>query len=181
MFLLRSFFQGKFRFIRSAVICVALSFILLFFNCSVFGMDAKEPKRVLLLYAYGKEEGFYVDVDRTVRSRLRVRVPDRVVFYTEYLDLARFPDPSHADTVAELLRLRLAEEQPDLIMPMGYAALSFLLKNGKDLFPNTPIVTVFNERRIADLKLGPETRPRFTGLTTKDEAARTLDLALQLQ
>jgi two-component system cell cycle sensor histidine kinase/response regulator CckA len=178
---LRLFSQGKFRFIRSAVICVELSFILLFFTYSVFGMDAKEPKRVLILYSFDKEEGIYSGLDESLHARLRTQLPYRVEFYTEYLDLVRFPDPEHRDNLVKLLQLRLAGKKLDLIIPVSYSALDFLLSAGKDLFPGTPIVSLFNDRRSGDVKLRMQQHPLFTGVEGKDEPAETVDLALRLQ
>jgi PAS domain S-box-containing protein len=181
VFLLRSFFQGKFRFIRSAVICVELSFIFLFFTYSGFGIDAKEPKRVLILYSFDKEEGIYSGFDESLHDRLRTQLPDRVEFYTEYLDLVRFPDPEHRNNLVKLLQLRLAGKKLDLIIPVSYSALDFLLSTGEDLFPGTPIVSLFNDRRLGDVKRRMEQHPLFTGVEGKDEPAETVDLALRLQ
>ncbi len=180
LFLAR-FFRARIRFAQSAGIRVALLFLLLLPTHPLCASDVTNPKRVLILYSFDPEQGVYVGFDDALRSRLRAGLPDRIEFYTEYLDLARFPDPGHAKTLVKLLRLRLAGKKPDLIMPMGYAALDFLLNSGKDLFPNTPIVTIFNERKPGEGKLGPEERSLVTGMKTRDELARTLDLALQLQ
>jgi PAS domain S-box-containing protein len=175
------FFRARVRFAQSAAFAIALLSLLLFAAHPLLASGTKEPKRVLILYSFDREQGIYAGLDESLHVRLRARAPDRIEFYTEYLDLARFPDPRHADTVIQLLRLRLADKPPDLIIPVGYAALSFLLKNGTDFFPNTPIVTVFNEQTDGELKFGPERRLLITGAKGKDEPARTLDLALQLQ
>jgi len=139
VFLLRSFFQGKFRFIRSAVICVELSFILLFFSHSIFGQDAKEPKRVLILYSFDKEEGIYSGFDESLHVRLRAQLPDRVEFYSEYLDLVRFPDPEHRDNLVKLLQLRLAGKKLDLIIPVSYSALERIFFPERRLFRSSMI------------------------------------------
>jgi PAS domain S-box-containing protein len=155
--------------------------LLLFSAPQVWGSEVKEPKRVLILYSFDREQGMYVEIDESLRSTLTRGVPDRVEFYTEYLDLVRFPDQSHADNLVKLLRLRLAEKKPDLIVPVGFAALSFLLKDGSDLFPGAPIVALFNQRRAEDVHPGPERRFLLTAVEGKDEPERTLGLALQLQ
>jgi two-component system cell cycle sensor histidine kinase/response regulator CckA len=142
------------------------------------------PKRVLILYSFDNEEGIYAGFDHALRSQLRSGVRDRVEFYTEYLDLVRFPAPSHATNLVKLLRLEFSEQKPDLIVPVSYSALQFLLGSGKELFPGTPIVALFNVRRLDELKLrivsGTAGRG-ITGVASTDEPARTLDLALRLQ
>lgn len=80
----------------------------------------------------------------------------------------------------KLLQLKFAENKPDLIVPVSYAALQFLLDEAKKLFPRTPVVAVFNvrkldevQRRIASGSAGSD----ITGVASTDEPARTLDLA----
>src|SRR5260370_8429742 len=84
------------------------------------------PKRVLILYSFDNEEGIYAGFDRVLRSELR-SVPDRVELYTEYLDLVRFPAPAHARDLVKLLKLKFSEHKPDLVVPVSYAAVTFLL------------------------------------------------------
>jgi PAS domain S-box-containing protein len=176
-----SFFRYKFCLPQSLGIGVALCFVLLFPIHLLWASSVKEPKRILILYSFDPEQGIHAGIDEALRSRLRARLPDPVEFYTEYLDLVRFPDPGHADTLVKLLRLRLAEKEPALIIAGGYAASNFVLKNRKDLFPSTPIVLNFSEPRTGDMKLAPEESSLITGMKFKEEPGRTLDLALQLQ
>jgi two-component system, cell cycle sensor histidine kinase and response regulator CckA len=166
--------------LRLALLCVALVSVL------AVGVLAQEPrhppKRVLILYSFDDEEGVYVDFDRVLRSQLRSGVRDRVEFYTEYLDLIRFPAPAHAADLVKLLRMKYFLMEPDLIVPVSYSATEFLLRDGKDLFPNSPAVALFNVRRIDDFKkLAAAAHRSITGVADTDEPARTLDLALRLQ
>jgi two-component system, cell cycle sensor histidine kinase and response regulator CckA len=174
-------FRKNIRFTPPAGLGVLLLFLYLFSALLTFGSEVKEPKRVLILYSFDREQGIHAGIDETLRSRLRARLPDPIEFYTEYLDLVRFPDPGHAGTLVKLLRLRLAEKKPDLIIAGGYAASNFVLKYRNDLFPQTPIVLNFSEPRTGDLQLGPEERALITAVKFKEQPARTLDLALHLQ
>jgi two-component system, cell cycle sensor histidine kinase and response regulator CckA len=142
------------------------------------------PKRVLILYSMDKEETIYAGFDQVLRSTLRSALPQRVEFYTEYLDLVRFPDADHLDNLDKLLRIRLAEKKPDLIIPVSYAALNFFLSRQPELAPGTPIVALFNQRRTEELKeriAKDLARKDLTGVEGRDEPARSIDLALQLQ
>jgi two-component system, cell cycle sensor histidine kinase and response regulator CckA len=142
------------------------------------------PKRVLILYSFDNEQGIYAGFDHVLRSQLRSRVRERVEFYTEYLDLVRFPSPAHAQNLVKLLTIKFSEQKPDLIVPVSYSAIQFLLGEGKYLFPETPVVALFNLRRLPELKqrlaAGGAGRS-ITGVASTDEPARTLDLALSLQ
>jgi len=126
----------------------------------------------------------YTGIDRVLRSELRSGVRDRVEFYTEYLDLVRFSSPAHAANLVKLLKLEFSEQKPDLIVPVSYAAMRFLLEEGKDLFPGVPAVALFNARRLDELKrriAGGAAGRDITGVASTDEPIKTLDLALQLQ
>ncbi|HYA25340.1 MAG TPA: ATP-binding protein [Terriglobales bacterium] len=168
---------------------VGLRRVLLFLalvSVLVIGVLAQEarhpPKRVLILYAFDNEEGIYTDFDHVLRSQLRSGVRERVEFYTEYLDLIRFPAPAHAADLVKLLRMKYFLMEPDLIVPVSYSATAFLLRDGKDLFPNRPAVALFNVRRLDDFKkLAAAAHRSITGVADTDEPTRTLDLALRLQ
>lgn len=112
-----------------------------------------------------------------------MRVKDRLEFYTEYLDLIRFPGEAHADEMVQLLKLKYAQKKPDLLIPVSYSAVQFLTRNRKDIFPATPMVALFNQRRLDDLKQYIESNPgqSITGVASIDDPAATLALALQLQ
>src|SRR6266481_2322014 len=141
---------------RFAVLCaLSVAFMVCGFGWAQNSgaQDQDTPaKRVLLLYSFDNEEGIYTGFDHVLRSELRSEVRDRVEFYTEYLDLVRFPGPAHAANLIKLLQLEFSEQKPDLIVPVSYSAMRFLLAEGKDLFPGTPVVALFNARRLEELK-----------------------------
>jgi PAS domain S-box-containing protein len=164
-------------------LCAAL--VVLLGSVQIHSQDSgNPPKRVLLLYSFDNEEGMYTEFDHVLRSELRSRVRDRVEFFTEYLDLVRFPSAEHAANLVKLLKLEFSKQKPDLIVPVSYSALQFLLGEGKELFPATPVVALFNTRRLNELKkhVATGTAGRdISGVASTDEPARTLDLALRLQ
>jgi PAS domain S-box-containing protein len=178
-----SLFRRSGPFTRFAVLCLA--FVTLMPSRSSWPQEpANPPKRILLLYSFDNEEGIYTGFDHVLRSQLRSGVRDRVEFYTEYLDLVRFPAPTHAANLVRLLELKYAGQKPDLIVPVSYSAIQFLLREGKDLFPGTPMVALFNVRRLDEVRrsiaAGAPGRA-ITGVAATDEPTRTLDLALRLQ
>ena len=74
----------------------------------------------------------------------------------------RFPGPAHAKILVKLLKLEFSEQKPDLIVPVSYAAMQFLLDEGKELFPGTPVVALFNARRLDEAKQEIATEPDRT-------------------
>ena len=77
----------------------------------------------------------YTGIDHVLRSELRSGVRDRVEFYTEYLDLVRFSQPSACGNLVKLLKLEFSEQKPDLIVPVSYAAMQFLWKKERICSP----------------------------------------------
>src|ERR1700730_307953 len=136
---------------RFAVLCTVV--VTLMVSSASRAQDpGNPPKRILLLYPFDNEEQIYSGFDHALRSQLRSGTGSRVEFYTEYLDLVRFPAPTHAASLVRLLKLKYAEQTPDLIVPVSYSALQFMLKEGKHLFPGTPLAALFNIRRMDELK-----------------------------
>jgi PAS domain S-box-containing protein len=154
------------------------------YGASVKETNGKETKRVLILYSFDKEEDFFYGFDRTLRSSLVSKLSDRVEFYTEYVDLVRFPEVRHAEILAKLLKLKLSKQKPDLIIAVSYPAINFLLETGKDLFPETPIVfscvgDSFSENlKVAIAHAG---RRNVSGILLSNQQIATLKLAFQLQ
>ena len=174
--------RGCVRSRNAAFAAIAVCLTLL--ATTVLGQDASHPpKKVLIVYSFDNDEAVYSGFDHVLRERIRMRLPERVEFYTEYLDLVRFPAASHAEDMVNLLKLKYSRQKLDLIIPVSYSALQFLIDQGRDLFPGTPMVALFNQRKLDDLKqrLAQNPGKKITGVTSSDEPARTLDLALRLQ
>ena len=170
---------------RKATLVAVLGVSTLFFGiprCTA-EQPANPPKRVLILYSFDNEQIIYTGFDHVVRSQLRMRVRSRLEFYTEHLDLIRFPAAAHAAETVTLLKLKYAQRKPDLIIPVSYAALKFLLTNGRELFPNVPMVTLFNQRRLGGLQrsIAEKQVQGVTGVASSDDPAGTIDMALRLQ
>jgi signal transduction histidine kinase len=174
--------------IRFSRLPVIIGMVLLAFGfCAgrtLYGASVKETKRVLILYSFDKEEDFFYGFDRTLRSNLQSKLSDRVEFYTEYVDLVRFPGARHEELLAKLLKLKLSEQKPDLIIAVSYPALNFLLETGKDLFLETPIVfscigdSFSEDMKIAIARAG---RHNVSGILLGNQQIATLNLAFQLQ
>ena len=136
--------------LRFAVVSFVITLIIS--NCAWAKEGTTPPKRVLILYSFDNEEGIYAGFDRALRSGLRSQVRDPLELYTEYLDLIRFPSAAHAKVLVKLLKLKFSGQKPDLIVPASYAALHFLLGEGKDLFPGTPNRRAFQCQEVGRLE-----------------------------
>jgi signal transduction histidine kinase len=155
--------------------------LILVFLCSgqrfACAQEFKE-KSILILYSHEREMSVYADLDHALRSALLSGSSYPAVFYTEYLDLIRFPDEWHQQKLVDYLHVKYAGRKIDLIFVVSPLAFHFLLQYGEKLFPGIPAVfTPIDVRRIGQLVL----TPNITGVAVKRDVRDTVDLALQLQ
>src|SRR5882672_9853056 len=103
-------------------------------------LRAQEPlgKHVLLLYSH--ESASYADLDGPLRSSLSSDLTYSVDFYTEYLDLIRFPRAAHEQQIVDYLRIKYIDRRIDLVVVVSSLAFEFLLARGNDVFRGIPIV-----------------------------------------
>jgi signal transduction histidine kinase len=148
-----------------------------FHSCLLTAQEYKE-KNILVLYSHEKEVATYAELDRAMRSALQSDSTYSVVFYTEYLDLSRFPEARHQRTLVDYLRLKYSNRKIDLVILVSPPAFNFFIKHGDQLFPGIPAVfTSVDIRRVENLEL----KPNITGIAVKRDLRNTLDLALRLQ
>ena len=76
--------------------------------CLTSGAKAQqlETKNILVLYSHEREMGTYASLDEGLRSRLESVAANPLTFYTEYLDLMRFPDENHQQKLKEYLQVK---------------------------------------------------------------------------
>src|SRR5262245_59597309 len=111
-------------------------------------------KRVLLLYSHEREMPMYAGFDRALRTRLQSGVAQPIEFYTEYLDLMRFPDPLHRETSVDYFRVKYSGPRIDLIVTVSSLAFDFIVEHGDVIFPDIPVIfTSVNASRLAQLTL----------------------------
>jgi PAS domain S-box-containing protein len=142
----------------------------------VVGMEP--PQRVLVLYAYEKELPAYIMVDQSLRQTLQAGATTPIELYSEYLDVNRFPLEQSLPQLLELYRVKYATRKFDVLITVQVSALEFVLKFGKELFPNVLVVYCMIEpRELQTLTLPPNIR----GVLETLDMEGTLQVALTLQ
>jgi PAS domain S-box-containing protein len=105
------------------------------------GPSLPTPERIVLLYSYGDGIPAYQEATRAFLSVMKEgRVSVNNLFF-EYLDLERNKDKEHKNNLVTLLRHKYAKEKVDLIVTVHTPALRFLLNEGRNLFPKTPVLS----------------------------------------
>jgi hypothetical protein len=138
------------RFVNvNAVLSGLLCFGLLIWQLSAPAFAQSQPqaalagKNVLILHAFEADMPINEVTDRGLRATLDSGgVSIRNQFF-EYLDLARNPGPEHRKLMADLMRLRYGQRKIDMIITLYAEALQFVLTEGRGIFPDVPILTLY--------------------------------------
>jgi hypothetical protein len=165
--------EGNFLLLK-AVVCLALWWC----GFPAFASEAQPPKKILLLYSYQSVLPGILDWDEGIRSGLQGRDPGRLEFYTEYLDLARFPGGPYVKSLITLLQNKYSGKKIDLLIPVGDLAFQFLLSHGDSLFPGVPMVFCAAEKKEIQALARPK---NSTGVVAWIDVQGTLEAALKMQ
>ena len=120
------------------IVCWSLGLLFLFAVQS----DAAEPKRVLILHAFGHAYSPWSDMAANFRAELIKKSPQPIELYEVSLDTARAQDPGEEAPFVEYIKALLSNRAPDLIVPVGAPAAFFLQRNRPKVFPTTPMLIV---------------------------------------
>jgi len=75
--------------------------------------------------------------------------------FVEHLDLNRNRNAEHTNRLASLLRHKLAHRKVGFIVTISPGALDFLANEGKDFFPDAPVLTIWMPEKVIDWKGKP--------------------------
>jgi signal transduction histidine kinase len=131
-------------------------------------------KQVLVLYATRQDAQIAIVGERELPRILEQGLGSGIDYHSEYIDRARFPDPTYHVAVREFFRLKYKENRFDVVIAMNDIALEFIDENRNDLFPETPVVffaSAAGTRRLAN----------STGVVVPLNLSGTLALATELQ
>lgn len=131
-------------------------------------------KQVLVLYVTRRDAQIAILGDRQLPAILERGLGRRVDFYSEYLDLARFPDKGYQEAVRDFLRAKYLQQTFDLVIAMHQTTLAFAAENRQQLFPDVPIV-FYSES--SDTRRAPNS----TGVMSPRDFASSVAFALKLQ
>ena len=130
-------------------------------------------KAVLTLHATRLNAPATVALDRAIHRALETGLQGNVDYYSEQIDLARFPEPDYPAALRQFLRTKYSQQHFDVIIATSVAMLEFVTAGGNELFPEVPVVFSGSPNSHAG--------PRSTGIASSLEFKETLDLAVTLQ
>jgi signal transduction histidine kinase len=136
--------------------------------------EADAPKQVLVLNSTRLDDQFSLVWGRELPRLLADGLGERVDFYIEYFDFARFPQSELEDTHLELLRRKYEGKRLDLLILIGDVAIDFMTRHRNVLFGGAP--AVFYSHSTPRSRL-----PNATGLVNPLAFGPSIGLALSLQ
>jgi signal transduction histidine kinase len=144
----------------------------------VAGSAQAAQKSVLAVYADERLLPANILVDEVIRHELAVGTEGGPVYYSEFLDVVRFPGEQADRRLARFLSDKYSDRSIDVIIAPGPLALDFVLRHRDWLFSSIPVV--YCAMGVAEVaRLSPP--PDVVGVPADFDPRATLELALRLQ
>ncbi len=118
-------------------LCVLLGLLLLW-GFAVQSQPLVAAKRVLLLHSYGQDMAPYSDVSGTFRDELTQNLGEPVDLVEVSLVTTVAGAPVDDAPFVDYLQALLVGRKPDLVVPIGGIASSFVQRQRQRLFPDVP-------------------------------------------
>jgi signal transduction histidine kinase len=116
--------------------------------------SAAEPRRVLIVHAFGHAYSPWSDMAASFRAQLIKNTKEPIDLYEVSLDTARVQNKQDETPFVEYIHALLGDRKLDLIVPIGAPSAFFMQRNRQRLFPATPMLIVgADRRRIPDYSL----------------------------
>jgi len=163
-----------FQDIRSRRLQVLALLAVVLLGPSDFGWAADGQERVLVLYSTRLGTQLPAVTDAELPRIFRAAFAADIDFHTEYLDVARFPDPEYQAGLRDFLATKYRSLRFDVVVALQDVAFQFVSVHRDSLFPDTPIVFSTadgNARRLAN----------STGVSVALDLRPTLSLATAMQ
>ena len=148
-----------------------LVLVAFFFLQSVaYATEAKEEKRVLILFPNQSDLPAYPMVEKGIKSRLAKGTEFHIEFYIEYMDWYRNADQTYRRSLLDLYRHKFSKHKIDLVIAAFAPSLKFVTEYREQLFPQIPIVfagiskTQLKESTLSPMDTGVLADIDYTGL-----------------
>ena len=133
-----------------------------------------DQKSVLVLYAPRRDSEFAIVSEVELPRTLDTGLDRNLDYYSEFIDVARFPQPDYQVAFANFLRSKYHGISFDVVISMGDVAIQFVTTNRDGLFRDTPLVYLANIRST-------QGGPNSTGVIVERNLVATLELVKTLQ
>jgi diguanylate cyclase (GGDEF)-like protein len=159
---------------------IVAAFIILYFTAYITGISVKadvKSSNVLILNSYHRGHEWTDKQGEAIIKKLDESGINYNV-YSEYMDWKRYPTEENLKQLYERFKYKYFDMKIDIIMTTDDGALSFALKNRKDLFSNSPIIFSGVLKKSADILL--KDSRNVTGAYEGMDPEETLKAALNM-
>lgn len=161
------------RFLQCSAL--VLSGLILFLSgAPAFGA---QPYRVLILDQGDLSASYQANHALAIRAELTKIFPAPVEFYSEGLDIERFPQPAHQAHLIHWLREKYRDRTFNAIITLGPESLDFAIRFRREFGTTAPIIFTAIENYYVGRMALP---PGVTGVAGMFSTADTIKLARQL-
>ena len=168
--------MGRRDFSRPILAAIACSVLTIWATA----VSAAEPRRVLIIHAFGHAYSPWSDMAGSFRVELLKKSKEPVNLYEVSLDTARAQSRQDEAPFVEYIRALIAGRKVDLIVPIGAPSAFFVQRNRQLLFPDTPMLIVgAARRRISDNSLAENDAVVLSDLDLTEYLASILKLLPQ--
>jgi PAS domain S-box-containing protein len=143
--------------------------------------EAKETKRVLILYSQERGHPAHDLTEQGIRAVFLSNFFFDVQLYNEYLDVARFSGSGQASSEADYLRRKYAGMKIDAIIAVYPYAVDFLMAARSTLFSGVPIIACEASRSYAENLEHSPFRRLVTGTIVGDNITDIIAVALRMR
>jgi len=156
-------------------------FLLIVLTLLALGTDSRAgdaSKRVLILHSFNYSFPATTLMSEAVRKRLLEKFPQGLEIEADYLDLARYPDATHAQRMVNFLREKYDGVDFDAVVVIGPTGVPFILQNREVVGARVPVI--FSDLTYATYK-SLNLPPDVTGVIGDFYPEKTIELAKSLQ
>ncbi|MDF3012617.1 MAG: ATPase, partial [Cellvibrio sp.] len=119
-------------------------------------VQATAPKRVLIVYSFGRDFAPYHVLGQALRTELTQLLKEPVAFQEVSLDVERGGEPMDERLLVDYLVHRNRDAPPDLVISVANPAMLFCLHYRDQLSAGRPLlITGIDRRRLEPVQLGP--------------------------
>src|SRR5271155_4955663 len=132
--------MAAYRRVRPNARGACFSFVILLCISSLPAAGNGQRRRIYFLESLTPTQFAAMRTIEAFRKRLSEKTTESFEIFIDYMDLERFPGQAHIDRTVQFLAGKYAEAPPDVLIPLGRAAVPFMLQYRAAIAPHVPII-----------------------------------------
>jgi signal transduction histidine kinase len=138
----------------------------------------EQRRRIYFLESLAPSQPAATRTIEAFKRRLGERTSESFDIFIDYMELGRFPGQAHIDRTVRFLQEKYAEAPPAVLIPLGRAAVPFMLQYRKIIAPDAPVIMTSVPAQATSEASGLD---NAVWVVTEYDFAKTLEFARRLQ